>query len=327
MFFVISGFIILYSMHHGRYRYPRHLRTFLLKRLVRLEPPYLIAVVFTLALWYASAAVPGFRGLAPEITVTQLLLHVGYLNAFFDYPWLSPVFWSLAIEFQFYVCVAVAYPLLAHGSSSVRLAALAVLCALGFFIPDGRLVFGYMSLFALGIVTFWRFAGLIQGSEYAVLVAVFASMAVIALGPAIAAAGLAAALAIAFVRVKRHAAFAYLGAISYSLYLLHVPIGGRIVNLGTRFADSFFMQVVVLLLAIAASVAGAHFMFKLVERPAQKWSSALRYEPAPALWRAPAIDERAQGSGAMIGTMEGLAVTTAAARRGRWRTRRRWSKF
>jgi peptidoglycan/LPS O-acetylase OafA/YrhL len=279
VFFVISGFIILYSMHHGGYRYPAHLGTFLLKRMIRLEPPYLIAVVLTLALWFASASAPGFRGPAPDVTVTQVLLHVGYLNAFFDYPWLSPVFWSLAIEFQFYICTALAFPLLAHNSSSVRLAALAIFCALGFVIPDERLVFSFMSLFALGIVTFWRFAGLIGLPQYVALLAVVASIAAFALGIAIAAAGLAAALTIAFVRVRRHAVFAYLGGISYSLYLLHVPIGGRVVNLGARFADSLLLQCCVLLAAIAASLVAAHLMYRLIERPAQKWSSALRYAP------------------------------------------------
>ena len=55
-FFVISGFIIPYSMYRGGFRFPRHFGAFLLKRIIRLDPPYLIAAMLSLSLWYVSAA-------------------------------------------------------------------------------------------------------------------------------------------------------------------------------------------------------------------------------------------------------------------------------
>src|SRR5262245_20490222 len=47
-----------------------------------------------------------------------------------------------------------------------------------------------------------------------------------------------AALCIAHVRARRIPTLAFVGAISYSLFLIHVPIGGRVVNLGFRYADT-----------------------------------------------------------------------------------------
>src|SRR5436190_8707485 len=57
-FFVISGFIIPYSLHRAGYTiggFPR----FMARRLVRLEPPYLVAIALIIALAYVSTWAPG----------------------------------------------------------------------------------------------------------------------------------------------------------------------------------------------------------------------------------------------------------------------------
>lgn len=148
VFFVISGFIIPYSMCRGAFQFPSHYGTFLLKRIVRLDPPYLVAAILALCLLYISAAMPGFRGPQPELSIPQVILHLGYLNTFFGYPWLIPVFWSLAIEFQFYICVAIVYPLLSNVSINVRILTLTAICASAYFVPSPALVFHYSGLFA-----------------------------------------------------------------------------------------------------------------------------------------------------------------------------------
>jgi peptidoglycan/LPS O-acetylase OafA/YrhL len=277
VFFVISGFIIPYSMYTAGFRFPADVLTFIWKRILRLEPPYLVAVFLAVALWYLSAIMPGFRGSEPNLDLSQLLLHVGYMNGIFERPWLNPVFWSLAIEFQFYLFTALVFPIFFNESAVVRFAGLTLFCAIGFVFPDPRFLFHFAGLFALGIITFWRFAGLIRAGTFALLVLAAAAMTMEMFGIPIAVAGFATALAIAFVKIPRVAAFTFLGAISYSLYLLHVPIGGRVVNFGTRFADSVPMQILVLLAAVACSLFAAYLMFRWIERPAQSWSSALRY--------------------------------------------------
>src|SRR5258708_1292300 len=234
---------------------------------------------------------PGFRGSEASWTLPQLLMHVGYLNAFFDYPWLNPVFWSLAIEFQFYLFTALAYPIFFHGSAVVRFAALAAFCALGYALPDPRFLFHFASLFALGIITFWRFAGLIRTRTFLLLALAVFAVATEMLGGSIAIVGLATALMIKFVKVPRMAVFTFLGAVSYSLYLLHVPIGGRIVNFGSRFADSLPLQILVLLAAVTVSLIAAYLMFRWVERPAQSWSSSFRYQNPQATERSTSIPE------------------------------------
>lgn len=97
--------------------------------------------------------------------------------------------------------------------------------------------------------------------------------------------GLGTALAIAFVRVRGRG-FTFFGNISYSLYLLHVPVGGRVINLSLRLTDSPAGKVAALAVALSLSVAASYAFYRLIEKPAQRWSSAI---PFGARRRAPAL--------------------------------------
>ncbi|MEO5903218.1 MAG: acyltransferase family protein [Gemmatimonadaceae bacterium] len=130
VFFVVSGFIIPYSLYRGGYRLRLHWRRFVTKRILRLDPPYLATIVLVIVLTYASAAVPGFKGAQPHFTAKQLLLHLGYLNAFTGGDWVNPVFWTLAIEVQFYLMISAIFPLLVHRNTWVRIAAMGSLAGL-----------------------------------------------------------------------------------------------------------------------------------------------------------------------------------------------------
>src|ERR1700704_2847705 len=70
MFFVISGFIIPYSLHRSQYKLA-YFPHFLLRRLVRLEPPYLVSIALVLILWELAARSPGFGGAPPSYSLGQ----------------------------------------------------------------------------------------------------------------------------------------------------------------------------------------------------------------------------------------------------------------
>jgi peptidoglycan/LPS O-acetylase OafA/YrhL len=212
------------------------------------------------------------------VQLPQLLAHIGYLNAFIGYPWLNPVFWTLAIEFQYYLIVAVGFPVLVHRSPRVRMLAIAVMALCAFAVaPTDTLVFRYGAFFALGALTFQRHVGLVRTRRYALLVLPIALAAALAKTPLAGVVGLAAALSIAFVRIRGIGPFAWLGSISYSLYLLHTTIGGRVLNLGARFATSPAARLAVLLAAVAASLVAAWVFYCLVERPAQRLAASITY--------------------------------------------------
>lgn len=98
----------------------------------------------------------------------------------------------------------------------------------------------------------------------------------------IASVGLTTACVIALVQVAHTHPLVFFGHISYSLYLLHVPIGGRVVNLSLRYVHSIAGECAVLVAAVGASIVAAWLLHRFVERPAQRWSSAIGYKKGTA---------------------------------------------
>jgi peptidoglycan/LPS O-acetylase OafA/YrhL len=118
VFFVISGFVIPLSLYGRGYRL-RDFPPFLLRRLVRLEPAYLVSIAAVVILWHASNAAPGFRGPAPNYSFPQLASHLFYIVPLTSYEWLQPVYWSLAYEFVFYITVGLTFSYLIKRSVAV----------------------------------------------------------------------------------------------------------------------------------------------------------------------------------------------------------------
>jgi peptidoglycan/LPS O-acetylase OafA/YrhL len=292
MFFVISGFVIPYSMYCGAYRPRRDLGRFLAKRLVRLEPPYLVSIVLAL-LFLLLRFVAGVGGERPPLSAPQLLLHLGYLNTFFGYPWLNEVYWTLGIEFQYYLFLAVAYPLLAAKSHRLGTGCVLVLAGGCLLFNSPTLVFHFLGLFAMGMLAFQHRAGIISGRLFVAALAGVTLPTTLRLSSRIALVGCATALAIAFLPTIRHwvvRVFVYLGGISYSLYLLHPLIGGPVVSLGARYSSGLAWEVLVLAVAIAASVAAAIGLHRLVEMPAQRLSSRISYSSSARVSPLPLVD-------------------------------------
>jgi peptidoglycan/LPS O-acetylase OafA/YrhL len=301
VFFVISGFVIPLSLYRAGYRLSNY-GTFVLKRIIRLDPPYLLTIGLILALEFISIHVPSFRGshMHSHYTALTLLLHLGYLNAFFGGHWLSPVFWTLAIEFQYYIGLGVVFELIVHPSPPVRVVVFAALGILAFAFPSVNLVFHYLFLFMLGIVTFYYRAGMLRRASFIAAVPILSVGCWLTVGPLVAYIGGATAVIIAFVRYENRV-LGFLGTISYSLYLVHVPIGGRIMNYGLRHAHTTPTRLGVLALGLAGSIAAAYAMYRLVEQPAQRLSSSIP------LRRANGVSERVASHELTHGATSGIA--------------------
>lgn len=69
----------------------------------------------------------------------------------------------------------------------------------------------------------------------------------------------------------------YFGTISYSLYLLHMPIMILIFRVGFQITgESLAGAAAWLLLSVALSSAGAQLLFLCVERPSMNWASRFK---------------------------------------------------
>jgi peptidoglycan/LPS O-acetylase OafA/YrhL len=72
-----------------------------------------------------------------------------------------------------------------------------------------------------------------------------------------------------------------LGKVSYSLYLLHIPIGLRVIDFMSRLPFSGELIVVIDVIAIGASLYASVLFYRWIEAPSQKWSSAIKIKPFP----------------------------------------------
>ena len=91
IFFIISAIVIPISLMKGDYSIKRA-PNFLLRRVVRVEPPYLIAVLLGITYLVARNYVPSSAAVDLVPTATEVILHVGYLIPFVEGTnWINPV--------------------------------------------------------------------------------------------------------------------------------------------------------------------------------------------------------------------------------------------
>jgi peptidoglycan/LPS O-acetylase OafA/YrhL len=276
IFFAISGFVIPHSLWRGRYEvgaFPR----FFGKRLVRIDPPYLASIALGIAV--------GFVGMGANFewpTLTQLLMHLGYLTVFTG-EWFNPVYWTLAIELQYYAFVGIAYPFLAHRMNWVAIASLVFLCSLALVLPGEGFLPHWAGIFSMGVLVFRRMNKLIGRWTFAVCICCFAVETGFTAGWLEAVAGLMAALFILFVRIRSAggwiAPFVLLGVISYSLYLVHWDIGRAIVSASRHVPLFGQLELVRLVVGLFASLVAAYVFYRLVEKPSLVLSKWISYKP------------------------------------------------
>ncbi len=269
VFFVISGFIIPWSLHKNQY----HIRSFfrfLFRRSVRIEIPYIASIVLVVALTLLASRTSIFMGAEYHPDPYQILANVVYLPGFWGYNWLQPIYWTLLAEVQFYILIGVLFELL---KGRYKWAILLLLMA-SYQLPF--MLFPFIGLFLMGIVYFQYRSAIIPKNQALLagfVVFVFSSYSIGFLETLI---GGGAILFIAFASTTNYLT-SFFGRISYSLYLTHIVIGGKIINLGIRYSDTIFLKLVVFIFAFAASILFAWIFYKVIERPAINLSKQIEY--------------------------------------------------
>lgn len=301
MFFVLSGYVLALpfaSYYRGRGK-AVSLKRYLLRRLTRLEPPYIVALVLFFFLKLGSHH-GSFANLLPHLGAS-----VGYVhNLLYAKPSeIDFVAWSLEIEVQFYLLAPLLCLIfLRSGSVWTRRVSLAVCClawggAASFFAGSPRVelsLLGQMPYFLAGLLladtaTSAKSAKAAVSSESkrtalwdlvtVLLVAfLFFSIRVGWLLPYAGALTIAAAYWSAFrsgmvLRILRTAIVSTIGGMCYSIYLLHnyvIAIGGALTErLGA--GAPFYVRLLVQagLLGLLVLLVSAIF-FALIERPCMR---------------------------------------------------------
>ncbi len=287
MFFMISGFVIPYSLGE-HYRLQQDGMAFFLRRLIRIEPPYLVAVLVSLVIILAASATPNYHGEVDPHLWFSLALHPLYLVPWFaGARWLNNVFWTLAIEFQYYIVVLAAGALITSRSRPVQRAVVAIALAANLACSDGRLVLAYLAFFLLGYIQYLRMR---RGLSAAEAIAWTAACMLVCWHQHSLSTALIATVAAATVTLPwpRLPALAFLGTISYSLYLLHWIIGTKVLNLAAHLRSDVAMYAA-LVIAIVVSLGCATLFWAWVERPFVTLSRQIRGPRSAVIAAAPGV--------------------------------------
>jgi peptidoglycan/LPS O-acetylase OafA/YrhL len=296
LFFAISGFVISLTLYK-RLATLREWGRFFLRRQLRLDPPYWTAILISIvSAVVLNALRPSTH--APVPSVTDLIIHLFYLQDFFGIKAIAGIFWTLCLEIQFYLFFGALMLLLARSSWSGRafgwlmlpLYVLSIACFWGLVpFPRGLFIARWFEFFT-GVVIFlyWRKQlSLLQVAAY-----LGALLAVLVINPvadsdtaqATAATvlliGLIFLLAVESGRVKTWFdvnVLRYLGDISYSLYLMHALVGIRLLKLVVHEDSSAPTAWLLYFVALTMSVAASDIMFRLIERPSMRLSHRLKW--------------------------------------------------
>lgn len=273
VFFVISGFIIPISMANRAFVINKFWQ-FIGKRIIRLDPPFLASMAIGVALPYITMG----AGYSPP-SAAQILGHLGYLNAILGLDWISPVYWTLAIEFQFYIFVGIIFPLANASNSRIAIPLFTILALVPLLSQNTSLLPYWIGLFLIGMC---GFRILTHKEKWPIIIAVTSTfIASHTVGTAEALAGSLALIfllfgqSIKFGRAKD--ALLWVGGISYSLYLTHWNIGITAIAAARYLPFARDFEIAVVILGVLASLAGAKVLYIIIERPSINWANT--YKP------------------------------------------------
>ena len=289
IFFVLSGFVISHSLAKKKIT-GIDFFAFVVKRSVRLDPAYWVAIFSAIFFVWVPSLLLGFKVELPS--VSSVLIHMLYMQGLLGVKPINVVFWTLAYEIQFYI----------------------VFCGLLYFIEKSNLSKFTHYIFAGLLVAFllWplklitsNIPGLFVDLFFLFLLGVFARWAIdsrIALfsfflaffvllflyfinGEDLLFVGVVTGLFLFIALNKKKMNdwlswhwIQYFGAISYSLYLIHDIVGLYVRDTGIHLTNkyfyltSYFVNSFWCAVAVAASIFCAELLYRYVEVPSHNFS-------------------------------------------------------
>jgi len=295
IFFVISGFVIAYSLRNMRVNAGGALN-FIIRRQLRLDPLYWLCLFgATVHLFIQTKIHADFQ--EPPASFSTFLLNAVYLQKILHRPLILNVSWTLCLEVQFYLLYIFLLLLIQRliaragaerrGRAAIHLAIMAVPLIFSLWLHGRAWAQPYFLFawyyFALGAMVFWTIQGLIPRSALAATAAVIIGCGIwqrdtyVLWCPAIAAVVYGAWSVGGLTTWLKQGIFQYFGRISYSLYLVHFEIGKEVLKLGIHCTGKRPGPAVIwFLLSLAASIGVAHLLHVMVERPSMSVAAKLK---------------------------------------------------
>ncbi|MEO0404567.1 MAG: acyltransferase [Bacteroidota bacterium] len=276
VFFIISGIVIPLSLLKSNYKI-RSIGKYLLKRFIRIEPPYLAAVALGIAYLVARNFVPGSTQLDMTPSVRDIFLHIGYLVPFVEgAKWINPVFWTLSIEFQYYLFLSILFPLALSKKPILNWVLNAIVITNPFILSTRGFYLHWSAFFGVGIFYALFRSNVYTKTEFFITVAlcsvvIFIEQSWIDLLIALT----TISVIHAFPHVKGKIGL-FLGEISYSLYLVHSIVGAAFINFMSHRISSPGGKFMVILGGIFISISFAYLFWRFIEKPSQRKSQQIK---------------------------------------------------
>jgi peptidoglycan/LPS O-acetylase OafA/YrhL len=292
IFFVLSGFVIAYAIGDDRVD-GRYFGRFALRRSIRLDLPYWASI----AIGISYVAIKLRLQPEPDVhiaTVTDVLAHMFYLQDFLGVPRINWVYWTLCFEIQFYLMfcalLGVAHRIRSDAADRrpqyvVFLIAAIVSLAWPVFpaLHLRGLALPNWHGFLLGAFACWALRGTIRPQWFALYALLLCGVWGLTRDSFTIVCVITATLIFLTGKAGRLGAWLgarwlqFLGRVSYSLYLLHIPVSGAAFFLIGRFLGKTPAQdAIAMVLAIGVNCVASQIFWWLVERPSTSLARRVR---------------------------------------------------
>ncbi len=274
IFFVISGFIIPWSLTQNKYSIS-DFPLYIWKRFIRIQPPYLVTLILIIFLKWGFEL---YNHMPLTIEPLRWIAHFFYTIPFTSYAWLNDIFWTLGIEMQYYIFIGFLFPLLNHSNQLIRYLPILLMLCLFFLLPDERLFTFYAAPFSIGFLFYFfktnkiSTANLVVQSlvlilfDYFILHANFWQIGFILI-----------ACGILFFEKHIWRFLSQLGDISYSLYLTHGLSGGTFLYFTQYRVHSIEAKLSLFIAALGIALLFSMVFYRFIEVPSRKWASSINW--------------------------------------------------
>lgn len=273
IFFIISGYVMYMHMERNNFDLKLFF-PFMAKRITRLMIPMLACVALIIAInaffqWYLGEPIAfSFRQFFANITLTA---------NFIGEDWYNPIFWTLSIEFQFYIFLALTFFIIRKNTFVSLVLLIAFSLGMNYFLDMRGLLTEFGSYFIIGIALV-----LFHSKKFSSLQLLF----IIALGsidlflnqamfyyviPLI------SIPILLFVKVQSKF-LQYLGETSYSFYLFHGLLGNWFLYFTLRYMDQTWQKVLLLIGAFGIAYLGSYVFYRIIEKPSLKLVKRIHYK-------------------------------------------------
>ncbi len=272
VFFLISGFLITLYMNRQNYHIKKSGR-FLARRWVRIEIPYIVSILVYILIAYAWALKGGQTF---SIDIYRVLHHITYTVLFFDYEWYNIVYWTLALELQFYLFIALLFPLFASKKPLIKYGSYILFCVVGLFVREYELLFKYAPIFTLGsLLSSWMISDKKNRIDLILM-----GLALIQVGyifSVVAAVYLLAGILVINIPISEKNWLTKLGQQSYSFYLLHGAFGGSLIYFLAPLTGTIFTKMATVLAAVVFSISLSYVYYRLIELPSHNLARKIKF--------------------------------------------------